>query len=312
MAKKHFLLPSKLVNRMPGLRQGIWKLEAFVIKSLAGVVRSMPPERAYVFTNGFFRILKPLLPFSKKIRHNLNIAFPEKGKKEISRLTGAICGNLGKSAVDLLLAPQIWQRREQSIEFVLKDGVDFERLRDRPAVLVSGHIGAWQVGAFIAGHYGLHFTSVYAPEQNPYLKEYFLALRSVLPIHFVSRDDCMRHLSRELKQGHMVGLIADTRSDSGVLVDFFGTPMRVNTAPARLALRHRCDLIPVLSERLPGMKFRVTAYQPIRPADPQAPLPEQAAQMTSVLFKHFEKWIRADPTQWMCFSSRWPRKAHQG
>jgi len=195
---------------------------------------------------------------------------------------------------------------------VLEQGVDFEALRNRPAVLVSGHIGAWQVGAFIAGHYGLHFTSVYAPEQNPYLKEYFIGLRSALPIHFVSRDDCMRHLSRELKQGHMVGLITDTRSDSGAMVDFFGTPMCVNTAAARLALRHRCDLIPVQCERLPGVKFRITAGSPIKPQDPNAPLPEQAAQMTAVLFKHFERWIRADPSQWMCFSSRWPRNTGQG
>jgi len=308
MAKKHFLLPSKLINRFPVLRKIVWKLEAGVIKSLAGLIRRMPSESAYRFAGAFFTLLTPILPFTKKIRRNLTIAFPDKNPQEITRLARAICGNLGKAAVDLLLADRIWQQREQCIEFVIKDDTDFGQRKGRPAVMVSGHIGAWQIGAFIAPHFGLEVTSVYAPEQNPYLKAYFVGLRSALPVHLVSRDDCMRHLSRELKQGHMIGLISDTRFNTGAPIDFFGTTMYANTSVARLALRHHCDLIPVLTERLPGMKFRVTAYKPIRPADPDATPQEQAAQMTTDLFRHFEQWIRDDPAQWMCFSQRWPRK----
>ena len=310
MAKKHFLLPSRLVNKMPVLRRFIWMLEAVVVKSLAGLIRRMPPERAYRFTNALFRNLKPVLPFTKKIRRNLAIAFPHKSRQEIEQLTRAVCGNLGLAVADMLLAMRIWAERDRRIEFVMQDGVDFSGFHGRPAVLVDGHIGAWLIGTFVAAQYDLHLTAAYAPEQNPYLKDYANDLRAALPVSLISRDGCMRHLSKELRQGHMVGLISDARFDRGELVDFFGTPMRANTAAARLAVRYQCDLIPIRTERLDGLRFRITVGKPIRPADPGAPAAEQARQMTAELFKLFEAWIRADPAQWICFSRRWPQEAY--
>jgi len=312
MAKKHFLLPSRLVNKIPALRTFVWVLEATVLKSLIGLIRLLPPERAYGFANALFRGLKPVLPFTRKIRRNLTIAFPHKDLQEIERLARAICGNLGRAAVDLVLAQRIWAAREERIEFVMENGVDLASYRGRPAVLVGGHIGAWQYSIFVAAHYGLDITTVFAPEENPYLKAYLTGLRAGLGGHFVSRNGCMRHLSKELKQGHLVGYIADTRSDDGQAVPFFGTLIAANTSAARLAIRYHCDLIPVRCERLDGVRFRLTVHRPIRPADPEAPVAEQARQMTAALFRHFEDWIRQDPSQWMCFSQRWPKEAHEG
>lgn len=311
MAKKHLLIPKSLVDKLPILRKFSWFVEAAVVKSLARLLRQLPTARAYGLGNRLFRWLKPVLPFTEKIRRNLQIAFPGKNRKAIERLTRAICGNLGRAAVDLVLVPRIWQERQRRIEFVAQEGMDFTLYRQRPVVLVSGHIGAWQIGAFIAAHYGLRVTAVYAPEVNPYLKDFILRLREALPVNFISRDGCMRHLTRELKQGNAVGLIVDSRYDGGERVDYFGKPIEVNTAAARLALRHQCDLVPVSTERLDNQKFRVTAHRPIRPTDPEAPAAEQARQMTAAMFRHFESWIRQDPTQWMCFSRMWPKEVFE-
>lgn len=310
MAKKHFLLPSWLINKMPVLRKSVWLLEAAVIKSLVAMIGKMPPERAYGFAAALFSGLKPVLPFTRKIRRNLSIAFPHKNEPEIEKLTRAVCGNLGRAAVDLVLARRIWAERDRRIEFVLRDGADMANYHDRPAVLVEGHIGAWQLGIFVAAQYELHVTSVYAPEQNPYLKDFVAGLRAAMPLTWISRDGCMRELSKELKNGRIVGLVSDTRIDEGVPVPFFGTTIAANTSAARLAVRHHCDLIPIHTERLDAARFRLTVYKPIRPADPDAPVSEQARQMTAELFRHFEAWIRQDPSQWICFSQRWPREYH--
>lgn len=306
MAKKHLLIPNRVIKNFPILRKFSWFMEAAVVRMLVGLLRVMPTAYAYGLAHWLFRRLKPLLPFTQKIRRNLQIAFPDKDRNEIERLTRGVCGNLGRAAVDLVLAPRIWEERHERVEFVTPQGVDFRRYRDRPLVMVSGHIGAWQLGAFMAAHFGLRVTSVYAPEVNPYLKDFALRLREALPVNFVSRDGCMRHLTRELQQGNAIGMIVDSRYDGGERVDFFGKPIEINTAVARLALRHRCDFVPVSIERLNNLKFRVTAYKPIEPDDPDAPAPEQAKQMTAGMFKHFESWIRRDPTQWMCFSRMWP------
>lgn len=311
MAKKHFLVPSKLVNRLPVLRKSVWMMEAAVVRLLVGLLRLMPPERAYGVAQTLLRGLKPVLPMTSRIRRNLKTAFPHKSPHEIERLTRAVCGNLGSAIVDLVLAGRIWTERERRVEFVMEDGVDLASYRDRPAVMVIAHIGAWQLSTFVAAQYGLDVTSVYAPEENPYLKDFLVRLRAAMPVRLISRDGCMRQLSKDLRSGKVVGLATDTRSGSSELVDFFGVTTAANSSAARLAIYNHCDLIPVHAERLKGAKFRITAHRPIRPADPDAPTGEQVRQMTAELFKHFEAWIQADPEQWICFSRYWPKEIYQ-
>ncbi len=310
MAKKHFLIPSRLARKIPALRNLGWMMEAFIVKSLVALMRVMSPERAAQFANFIFRNLKPVLPFAAKIRQNLTIAFPDKSTREIEQLTRETCGNLGNAAAELALAGRIWAEREQRIEFAIEDGVDLAAYRDRPAVMVTGHIGAWQISTFIAAHYQLPITSVFAPEENPYLRDFILKLRSALPCTWLPRDGSMRGLMKELKQGRVVGLVSDTRLDSGDPLPFFGVLTPTNTTAARLAIRNNCDFLPARAERLPGMRFRITFCRPIRPADPNASVSEQARQMTLHLLEDFEAWIREDPSQWMCFGRRWPHETY--
>ncbi len=270
----------------------------------------MRPERAGRFAKVVFRNARFLMPFTGNIRRNLSIAFPEKNSAELNGLTERACGNLGIAAAELVLAERIWAEREQRIEFVTQGGTDLRSYRGQPVVMVTGHIGAWQIAGYIAAQYGLRVTSIYAPEQNPYLRPFILKLRSALPLNFLSRDGCMRGLTKELQQGHAVGLASDTRLDSGDLVPFFGVPTPTNTTAARLAIRHNCEFFPVRAERLPGMRYRITLCRPIRPSDEKANATEQARQMTEKLFELFEEWIRETPDQWMCFGRRWPLAAY--
>jgi KDO2-lipid IV(A) lauroyltransferase len=310
MAKKQIFLSDRLVGKHPALRKVSWAVEVFFLKSLVTVIRSLSLERAARFCHFVFRHLAPILPFTVKIQDNLRIAFPQKNAHEIKRLARQTCGNLGIAAVELVMSERLWAEREQRIEFVMEEGVDLADYRGRPVVLATGHIGAWQMGTFVGEQYGLSITLVFAPEENPKLRTYIAGLRETLPCEWASRDGCMRVLTKVLRQGNAVGLASDTRMDSGALLPFFGVSTPSNTSAARLALRHKCDLIAVRAERLPGMKFRITVCKPIRPDDPDAPAADQAGEMTQKLLGHFEAWIREDPDQWMCFGRRWPLETY--
>lgn len=310
MAKKHFLIPAWLIRKLPVLRKIGWMIEAVVVKSLVGLLRAMSLERAARLANLVFRNLKSVLPFAKKVRGNLTVAFPNKSKHEIEKLTRKVCGNLGNAVAELVLAERIWAERDQRIEFVTEGDIDLASYRGRPMVMINAHMGAWQIASFIAAQYKLRMTFIYAPEENPYLRDFVFRLRSALPGQFISRDGCMRGLTRELRQGNAIGLTSDTRLDSGDTLLFFGVPAPTNTTAARLALRHNCEFLPVRAERLPDMRFRITLCRAIRPSDPDAPAAEQARQMTQKLLDLFETWIRADPDQWMCFGRRWLHEAY--
>jgi lauroyl/myristoyl acyltransferase len=124
MAKKHFLFSSRLIRKAPFLRLLSWVVEAIIVRSLAVLMRSMSPERATRFSHSMFRCLKPILPFTAKIRRNLTIAFPDRDSDEIEHLTSDVCGNLGDTAAELILADRIWTERDERIEFVIAEGID--------------------------------------------------------------------------------------------------------------------------------------------------------------------------------------------
>jgi KDO2-lipid IV(A) lauroyltransferase len=310
MAQQHFLFPKQLIEKFPALRKLGWWLESLVVKALLGLMRAMSPERATAFANFVFRNIRSVLPFTKKIRQNLTLAFPQKSAQEIAQLTRSVCGNLGNAAAELVFAERIWLERDDRIQFVMEGGVNLAEYRDKPAVLVTGHIGAWQISTMMASQYDLPLTSIFAPEKNPYLVSLFWQLRTALPCRWISRDGCMRGLTRELRQNRMVGLVSDTRLKSGDWMEFFGTPTPTNTTAARLALRYDCDLLIVRAERLPGMRFRLTVCPPIRPTSVDASTAEKVQQMTQDMLRYFETWIRDTPDQWMCFGRRWPKEAY--
>lgn len=310
MAKKHFLIPTSLIRKRWVSHGTGWWLEAVVVKWLFKLIQAMPQTYACKFANSLFRNLASTFMFSKKIRRNLSVAFPDKDQGEIERLTRSTCGYLGIATVELALAERIWNERDQRLEFVFEDGIDLARYQNQPAVMMTGHFGAWQIALFLAAYHNLRVTTVYAPEENPYIRDFLLTLRRRLQAEFIPREGCMRILTKELKQGNLIGLAADTRMDGGDLVPFFGIPTPTNTTAARLALRHRCDFLPIHAARLPGMRYRITVGRVILPRNPDASIAEQARDMTQQVFERFEIWIRENPDQWMCFGRRWPREAY--
>ncbi len=185
--------------------------------------------------------------------------------------------------------------------------IRFLRESGKPAVLVTAHIGPWTLTNFVAGHHGFPLTIVYAPESNPYVHDMMLRLRGALPVELLARDNSMRVLIGELSRGATIGLGSDVRLDSGEMIPFFGRDMPTNTVPARLALRFDCELVPARAERLPGGRYRITLYPPVRADNPEAAAPVQAANMTAQLNVLFEQWIREAPGEWLCLARRWPK-----
>jgi KDO2-lipid IV(A) lauroyltransferase len=131
--------------------------------------------------------------------------------------------------------------------------------------------------------------------------------REALGCRLVSLEEGARPLIRELSEGRSVGLVVDTRDDDGVPIPFFGLDKLTTLAPARLALRFDCDLIPARVERLGDARFRLIVHEPIRPDPALASDKDRAIQMMRDLNRLFEQWIRERPEQWLCIKRAWPK-----
>lgn len=265
----------------------------------------MSPARASASGRWFMQRIGPRLRKTHHMRRNLSLALPDKTSAEIDTLVKAVWGNIGAVLAEY---PHL-NRLSKNLEIVGKDMVEPLRQQGKPAVFVTAHLGNWELSAPVIVQLGIPVTGLYAPLQNPLTNRMLERRRRVLGAGLLSKNNNLRLLLRELNQGCSIGFLTDQRVDNGELLPFFQLAAPTAVTPARLALKHHCDLIPVRIERLSGVQFRVTFNAPIVPPLPQElrNTRENTLAMTQAINELFETWIREQPAQWLCAKRRWPK-----
>ncbi len=305
---KYYLLPKRLMDRLPGAQTPVWLFEAAVFHLLYGLARLMPVSLATrVFaaclgTIGFHNPNK-----RRVVRRNLAVMMRDASEETRDAVAREIFRSTGHAAAELFLLDRIWRDRDRRLEFVIHPEAEAAIRRKDAIVFATAHVGAWQLTSLVGREHDLSISVLYAPERNPWMNRFFLARRRHFGGPMVPSAGGVRDMIRELAAGRSVGAAFDTRIDEGETVPFFGVPAMTNTLPAMLALRGY-PLIPIRAVRLPGARYRIEVMAPLAPADPDAPRKDQVLELTARLNSVFEDWIREDPGQWLCMKRRWPKK----
>lgn len=303
-----YLVPKRLARRLPWLTRLAHRAEAGFFHGLFRLIRRLSLERALALCGTLFYLAGYLSDKRRKADANLAIAFPDRDAAWRRRTTREIFRHLGYSAVELIKLDQIRAEKEQRVEFVLEDGARAHLEKGGPTLFITAHVGPWQVAPLITREFGFSTSAVYAPESNPVMNELMQELRASIGEHLISAEAGPRPLIRELDAGRSIAVAMDTRPDTGKLVPFFGRDALTNTSAVGLALRTGATLLLARGERLPGARYRITAYDPVTSPDPEAPLKDQAALITARIHGYFEDWIRQYPEQWICLKRRWPKE----
>jgi KDO2-lipid IV(A) lauroyltransferase len=87
----------------------------------------------------------------------------------------------------------------------------------------------------------------------------------------------------------------------------------VNAAPgpSRLALRFGTVIQPMSVVRLPGVRFRVTAHEPIL-LEPTGDRPADIARGVQAITSFIEDRVRETPVDWFWVHKRWPDRVYAG
>ena len=304
---EHLLLPKRLARSFPRLGKAAQVLESGFLRALTRLLQALPVAWSFALSRGCMRALAPLTPMWDKVRRNHAIAFPELDARARNALRRQTFAHLGDAIAELVLAPSLYRAGDGRIDWQMDPALE-ETIRERrPMVMVTGHVGAWQLTNMVARRWEIPLTSLYSEESNAGLAALMLELRNGLGCRWLPSAGGIRTLLEELRAGHSVGLACDTRMDQGESVAFFGHEVLSNTVPARLSLRTGAPLVPVLAERLPGHRYRISLQAPVAaPANVATPA-AQALEMTAAMMARFEGWVRARPAEWMCLSRRFAK-----
>ncbi len=287
-----------------------WRLQAAAFKGLFGFLRLLGVERASAFGGGLLRTLGPLTGTHRTVTRNLRIAFPDMDAGERGRLAVDQWEQTGRTFAELAVMDRLTPESGR-IDIVGLERLHAIRDSGKPVVLISGHLANFEVMAAVIMAAGVPCQVTYRAANNPYVDALIRQSRERYGIKlFAPKGDGTRELMAGMKRGESIALLVDQKYSQGPEVEFFGRPVNASPGAARMALKFGTVMQPLSVVRLPGVRFRVTAHEPIavpdtgdRAADVRAGV--QAAN------RFVEDRVREHPVDWFWVHKRWPPQVYE-
>jgi Kdo2-lipid IVA lauroyltransferase/acyltransferase len=173
----------------------------------------------------------------------------------------------------------------------------------RGVVVVSGHIGNWEIGAAAGAVRGFPISAVAKRAANPLFYERIMRARKRLGFEIIDFDQATRGALKALRQGRIVALAADQHSGAGLWVPFFGRPAATFRGPAVMALRTGAPLFLAVSIRQPDGVYEV-ALERID-TTPTADMERDVLRVTTAWVGRLEAAVRRNPGQYLWHHRRW-------
>jgi Kdo2-lipid IVA lauroyltransferase/acyltransferase len=282
------------------------RAEAWLAAFAIGALGLLPLDWASALGGAVARLVGPHLGITKRARLNLHAAFPELNKAETKALIRGMWDNLGRVMFEYPHLAKIKAfAGDGRVEVRGLDNLERALAANRRVILFSAHLGNWEIAALAAGQYGLDIAQIYRAANNPLVDGMLARLRGDFGELIPKGAVASRRAVAALRHGGHLALLVDQKLNDGIAVPFFGRDAMTAPAPAILALRFDCEVLPVRVERLKGAHFRLTVHPPLplpRSGDRDADI---LALMTDVN-RTLEGWVRERPEQWFWLHRRWP------
>lgn len=285
------------------------KAEYALAKIILEVLRLLPRPVARRLAAFTAFLLHWLVPRWRRVAHrNLRLALPELPSAERRRIVRGVYLNLGRMLAEFARFPGY--TRENVARVIAYDGFEnyAEAVRHGRGVLfLTGHLGAWELGAFAQSVYGYPLHVVMRALDNPYLNEVVNRYRTLAGNRIIEKRNFLRGILEALKNNETVGILMDQNSSppEGVFVDLFGRPACTSAGFAKIALRTDATVVPAFAFWDPERRrYRLRFDRPlelIRTGDPQQDIVANTQLFTRVLEEH----IRRYPDQWLWIHRRW-------
>ncbi len=241
------------------------------------------------------------------VDRHLAMAFPEQDSAWRTRIARASYRHLAREAAMAFrlsrMDPQEVVRRTdmdgfEEFRVAVEEGVG--------AVVVSAHLGNWEVAGASAAARGVPMDVVAHRQKNPLFDRYLVKTRERLGLTVIVKNDAFRLALRSLSAGRVAAFVADQNiRKRGVFVDFFGSPAATAKGPALFALRSGAPVFLGTAVRLPGWPSRYAVKVERVPVRRDAPAEEAILELTQRYTSILEQRIREAPEQYFWQHRRW-------
>lgn len=242
----------------------------------------------------------------KITKNNLRVIFPEKTDREIHRIRIRIFRNFAKYLVDFFRFSKLnAQYIRDNIKIENISYIDGALSKGKGAIIVSAHLGNWELGGVVVALLGYPFWAVALPHKYRKIDDFFNTQRGNKGMQVIPLGKAVKQSLAVLKENKVLALAGDRDfSEKGIVLDFFGRAAVFPQGPAALALKTEAMIIPGFMLRNKDDSFTLRFERPLN-FIPTGDKNSDLINLTSQYKKIFEKYIREFPDQWYVFRKFW-------
>lgn len=245
------------------------------------------------------------------VEAHLRLAFPERGEDWVRATAAAAYAHLGREGLTLVRLSAL--EPDRVLERTRVEGLDAFRdalAPGRGLVLVTGHLGNWEIGGAALAVRGIPIDVVAQRQSNPLFDRAIVRARERLGMHVIERTRAPKAGLRSLRAGRVLALVADQDArGAGIFVPFFGRPASTHRGPALLALRTGAPIFLGTALREPdgGYRVRLESIETGRDGDPD----DVVHRITTAFTGRLEAAVRAAPEQYFWHHRRWKSRPRE-
>ena len=180
--------------------------------------------------------------------------------------------------------------------------IEEARQYGKGVMLITPHFGNWDGAAAVVNSHGYRVSSVAKDFDPPELNELLQGARREKGLKIYSLKDSVRGLLTELKNNGLVVLLLDAPlRNEGVVVNFFGRPVRMASGPGTLVYRTGSKVVMGYIVRQPGNDSFYGCWEPALEYTLNGEHDHDIEAITQAIADAIEKLVRRHPDQWYMF-----------
>lgn len=173
-----------------------------------------------------------------------------------------------------------------------------------PGIIISAHLGNWEVMAQAVAFHGHPCLSVVAPLNNPFVSGVMNRFRRMTGQQLKEKRGAIKSLITRLREGGKVALVLDQNTsprEGGAFVPFFGLEVPVSNVVALLSSHTGADIVFTYCVVEKKGVYRICSLPPLCVED----MIEPSKDITCAIAALTEKAVREHPGQWLWIYKRW-------
>ena len=279
----------------------------FLYRIVQGVALSLPLKTAYslaVFISNLYSIFA--FRDRKAVTGNLRIIFPEKSRAEIAKIRRQLFHNFAKYLIDFFRFEKLDKEYiQKNVRLIDLRHFDDCLTEGKGAIVVTAHLGNWELGGVVISMLGYPFLTVALPHKSKNVNELFNGQRESKGTKVLPLGNAAKGCLKALKHNELVGLVGDRDFvGNGMVIDFFGKPTIFPMGPAVFSLKTKTKIVPGFMLRNKDDSFSLIINKPLDYTASGDEEKDLKAIITSYKVI-FEDYIRRYPEQWYMFRRFW-------